>query len=331
MTLFGRVDLAKTHILQHKAFKITMYLQSLICLLAQDVVFESASELLNKLLNIDLSAKQIQRVSHWYGGQIDPIVAANHTEYMPELSPAKTKDEHTYVMVDGSMLYTREQGWKEVKLARLFHSSQNIDIQQDRNEIVDNVYVSHLGSVNKFLPKVERHISLLKTKKVFIADGAKWIWNWVEDNYPGSIQILDYYHAVEKIEEVARLQFTDVAKKKQWLSLQKLLLLNDKVYQVIENLRSVKSKNKSVKHAKQVAINYYEEHEDRMMYKTYKKKGLLIGSGPIEAAHRNVIQQRAKLSGQKWSINGAQAIINLRCYNKSKAWNIIDNLIRLAA
>ena len=83
--------------------------------------------------------------------------------------------------------------------------------------------------------------------------------------------------------------------------------------------------------AKQAAIRYYEEHEDRMLYKTYKDRGLLIGSGPIEAGNRNVIQQRLKLSGQRWTIKGAQAIANLRCYQKSGAWDKIDNLIRIAA
>ncbi len=68
-----------------------------------------------------------------------------------------------------------------------------------------------------------------------------------------------------------------------------------------------------------------------MSYKTYKNKGLLIGSGPIEAAHRNVIQQRLKLSGQKWSIKGANAVANLRCYNKSNSWELIDQIIKLAA
>ena len=95
MTLFGRIELPKSHKLQHKAFKITAYLQSLICLLAQDVVFENASALLNKLLNIDLSAKQIQRVSQWYGGQIDPIIRANHTAYIPRLRSVKDEDEHS--------------------------------------------------------------------------------------------------------------------------------------------------------------------------------------------------------------------------------------------
>lgn len=43
----------------------------------------------------------------------------------------------------------------------------------------------------------------------------------------------------------------------------------------------------------------------------------LIGSGAIEAAHRNVIQKRLKLSGQRWTIKGAQQITNLRTYKKS--------------
>ena len=57
----------------------------------------------------------------------------------------------------------------------------------------------------------------------------------------------------------------------------------------------------------------------------------MIGSGPIEAAHRSVIQQRMKLSGQKWSDDGAQAIANLRCYKQSNSWVLVDRIIRAAA
>jgi hypothetical protein len=67
-----------------------------------------------------------------------------------------------------------------------------------------------------------------------------------------------------------------------------------------------------------------------IQYKTYRDAGLLIGSGPVEAAHRSVIQQRMKLSGQKWSIKGAQAIANLRCYKYSGAWNMIENVVKVA-
>ena len=193
------------------------------------------------------------------------------------LVPSKDKDEHTYVMVDACMLFTREEKWKENKLARVFHESQNIDIQVNRKEIVDTVYVSHLGSVDDFLPKVERHLSMITNPKVFVADGAKWIWRWVEDNYPGAIQILDYYHAVEKIEDLAKHQYGDEQKRKLWLDQQKDLLLDDEVLKEISNIKNIRSKSQPASKAKQIAINYYEQHEDRMLYKTYKDKGLLIG------------------------------------------------------
>ena len=70
--------------------------------------------------------------------------------------------------------------------------------------------------------------------------------------------------------------------------------------------------------------------DDCMQYKTYREQGLLIGSGPIEAAHRNVIQQRMKRSGQKWSLDGAQALANLRCYRCSQSWDSIEKIIAAA-
>jgi hypothetical protein len=180
-------------------FKITVFIQSIICILSQQSVFAEVSSLLKKMLGLDISAKQFQNVSEYYGKQLDPIIEANQTEYIPKLSKSKpTEESTTYVMVDGSMVYTREESWKENKLARLFNKDKNIAISKERNEIVDNVYVSHLGGIDTFLPKLERHIAQVNNKKVFIADGAKWIWNWVEDNYPGAIQILDFYHAIEK-------------------------------------------------------------------------------------------------------------------------------------
>ncbi len=78
-------------------------------------------------------------------------------------------------MVDGSTLFTREQGWKEMKLARFSNERQNVDIQRNRKEIVESIYVSHLGPKDKFFTKLERHLSLVKNLKIFVCDGAKYI------------------------------------------------------------------------------------------------------------------------------------------------------------
>ena len=74
-------------------------------------------------------------------------------------------------------------------------------------------------------------------------------------------------------------------------------------------------------------IKYYQANSKRMQYKTYREKGWLIGSGPIEAAHRHVIQQRMKLSGQRWTLKGAQQLANLRMASKSNQWHKVYNAI----
>jgi len=304
-------------------------MQELMCLLGQSMVFEEASEVFKQTMNLEVSAPQIQRLCHHHGTAVDLVIAANCEAIIPELEP-QDKDDITYVMLDGSMLYTREDKWREIKLGRVFHGSQVAEIQQSRREIIKSVFVSHLGSVDKFFPKFERYLVPYKNK-VIIGDGAKWIWNWAEDNYPEATQILDFYHAKEKLVLFAKHQFNDDNKRLNWIKEQADKLLENGAEQVIQTLQSTRAKTKASKEAKRKAIKYYLEHDDKMQYQTYREKGYMIGSGPIEAAHRSVIQQRMKLSGQKWTINGANAIANLRCYKKSGAWKLIRKIITAAA
>ena len=119
--------------------------------------------------------------------------------------------------------------------------------------------------------------------------------------------------------------------RQKWVKIQCDKLKEDKVEEVIESIKKQRSKNDEAREIKEKTIRYYLEHEDRMLYKTYRSKGLLIGSGPIEAAHRSVLQTRMKLSGQKWSIKGANSIANLRCLYKSNAWNILEQFVKVAA
>lgn len=297
-------------------------------MLGQSKVFDEASEICKDLLRIDVSGTQIQRVCKYYGGLIDPIISKNLEAYIPKLEDVR-KDDHVYVMVDGSMLFTRDDGWKEIKLARIFNQRKIIPISEKRNELAESVYVSHMGSVNEFFPKLERHL-VNYNYKVIIGDGAKWIWNWVESNYPGATQILDFYHAKEKLVIFANHQFKDIEKRQNWVKEQSNRLKQDQVEEVITLLQKTRSLNEKAKETKNNAVKYFMDHADKMMYKTFTERGLLIGSGPIEAAHRNVLQQRMKLSGQRWSVNGANAIANLRCYRKSDAWDIVEEIIKAA-
>ncbi len=307
---------------------MSQYLQLLVCLLGQLMVYEEASKVIKKLLHVDISSPQIQRVCRFYGGLLDPLIERNIEEYIPTLSGV-SGDDRVYVMVDGSFLPARNKEWKEIKLGRIFNEQKIIPIHSKRKEVIESIYVSHMGSVDEFFPKLERHLVPYKNK-VIIADGATWIWNWAEDNYPGALQILDFYHAKEKLVLFANHYFKDDEKRKNWIAQRSQDLKENRVEAVIEQVKSMRCKGEKAKEFKDKLIKYYIEHADRMMYKTYTDQGLLIGSGPVEAAHRSVLQQRMKLSGQKWSKEGANAIANLRCYYKSGAWEIIEKVIRAA-
>lgn len=300
------------------------------CLVGQAVVFEEGCELMSELMGLEVGSSQLQRVCTYYGNEVDPLIKSNCESIIPRLRSNQHDQESVYVMMDGSMIFTTDHEWRELKLGRLFYDHQVIDIQTKRREVLDSVFVGHLGSVNDFFPKFERHL-VNYYNKVIIGDGAKWIWNWAEDNYPAATQILDFYHAKEKLVIFARHQFKEEQDRIQWIKQQTDKLLDNDVEQVMVTLQSCRAKTPEAKLAKQKAIDYYIEHEDRMQYKTYREKGLMIGSGPIEAAHRSVIQQRMKLSGQKWSIAGAQAMTNLRCYKHSGAWDMIKKIIAAAA
>lgn len=303
-------------------------MQVLICLLGQGEIFQKASELFRELMNIHISDNQILRVCEHYGSILEKGIIKNISSAIAELK-SKIKDEITYIMLDGSMLLTKKFKWKEIKLCRIFKQSQNIGIQEHRNKITKSVFVSHLGGVNKFFLKVERHLTTYKNK-VFIGDGASWIWKWVENNYPGAIQILDFYHAFEKLCALAANHFKDVEKRNEWIEAIKQKLLNDQVADVIDEIKSLKV-TKVISEQKSKLVSYYTTHEDRMLYKTFRDKGLMIGSGPIEASHINVIQQRMKLAGQRWTFNGANAVATLRCFHSGGNWERVVNCVKLAA
>ena len=327
----GRIDLPKGHVLCKGTndFSMSERVRGLCCLLGQHSVYEQASELFSELLDVELSGMQIQRVCTHYGNLVDPLVEGNCEQVIAQLK-TNDKKEPTYIMVDGMMLPMRgEQSWKEIKLGRVF---QHQDVQQlspKRRQIRQSVYVAHTGGVDKFFPKLERHLGNYHNK-VILGDGASWIWKWAEDNYPGARQILDFYHAKEKLVLLAKEHFKDDEARRSWVKRHSDLLLDNGLEQVMVSVRRLRTLHEQAAQAKAKLLSYYEEHEDRMQYKTYRDQNLLIGSGPIEAAHRSVLQQRLKLSGQRWTTNGAQAIANLRCYRESGAWHQIQQLIKAA-
>jgi Uncharacterised protein family (UPF0236) len=317
---------SKAHSLSPKTrtgFNISPYLQETACYLGQSLPFDEGSEMLAKLTGCDLSDKQIERVSHFYGQLIEEQALQE-----ADSQPFVTQTALHYAMTDGSMVFTRQDGWREMKLGRVFAAKDMVNYK-DRREVTTSLYTAHLGNHTDFFEKFDRHLDGLKNL-VAIADGAPWIWDFFDTTYPDAIQILDFFHAMERLSQLAVVQFKDKDTRSAWIEEQRKQLLDDKVEVVIQTIKELvcKGQNQDIQ---QKTITYLNNNKRRMLYKTYTDKGYLIGSGAIESAHRHVIQQRMKLAGQRWTIQGVQQIANLRVTYKNGFEQNIKSIIKKAA
>lgn len=303
-----------------KGFRQSPYLQELGCYVGQLLPFDEGSLCLKKLSDISLTDKQIERLSHHYGEVLEE-------ETEDSYEPLPTQEPH-YAMMDGSMIFIRNQGWKELKLGRVFAASACYPIK-NRGVIAQSRYVAHLGNHEDFLTKFDLEVRN-KKQIVAIGDGARWIWDYWSTNYPDAIQILDYFHLIEKIGEWSMLVMKDASQREDWIKLCEKLLLNNESSEVESMIQSVECQGDK-KDKQQGLLTYLSNNKHRINYKTYLDNNLCIGSGAIESANKEVIQKRLKLSGQRWTLKGAQQIVNLRIKLKNNQWQELVNQIKKAA
>ena len=152
-------------------------------------------------------------------------------------------------------------------------------------------------------------------KKVVMGDGAEWIWNLADQHFPGSVQIVDLYHARQHLWELARRLYpNDPAGQNAWMKVhQKRLLDKGKIEKLVLALRSIESTNADVLEKIRTEADYFARNAERMRYPPFRKQHLFVGSGVIEAGCKTVIGSRLKQSGMFWTVRGANSIIALRC------------------
>lgn len=304
--------------------KLSPYFQELLVSVGQEEVYGQGSALIEQLLRIPCNSMQIHRQTNKHGKAVAKALEA--------ASPQQAS-QRVYAMLDGSMVLTREEGWKEVKIGRVFSEQTHIRCPEKRNWIKHSEYVAHLGCHQEFEGKMSTLTDKyegLADELVFINDGAKWIWNWIASSYPKARQILDFFHAKAHLSTFSALYFRTKTQHQDWLKAQSELLISKGGSALIQVLEELPYRTASLEKEKTKLVQYYKNNEHRMNYPVYLEKGLLIGSGPMEAAHRTVSQKRLKLSGQHWTINGAQNVLNLRVLNLSGKWAELQNMLKAA-
>jgi len=164
-----------------------------------------------------------------------------------------------------------------------------------------------------------------------LGDGATWIWNSFSHHYPDAVEILDYYHATEHLDDVAKAWYgEDSDKAKCWLQARELDLLCDCVEDVINSIRSWHPVDENAKEIRRVELGYFEKNKYRMLYASLKANGYHIGSGLVESACKTIVTQRLKQSGMRWSEPGAESMVHLRSFLLSDRSADISRFARAA-
>ena len=329
-TRYGVIHISKSHRFHSgsSGSSVSPYFQELLVYLGQHTCYQQASEVVEKLIGVSTNAMQIQRLTNQYGERVGELLNQS------TLAQAVEQEQVTYAQLDGAMLLTREQGWQEGKLGRVFSSQSRYSSASDRGAVHHSEYVAHLGGHQEFEAKmsvVTDKYEHLAERLVFISDGAPWISNWINAAYPSASQILDFYHAKEHLGEFAAVYFANKALASQWTERIGEQLLAEGVEAVINSIKTLSKSSQTTEKQRNSSLNYYQNNAYRMNYPAYLARGWCIGSGAIEAAHRTVSQQRLKLSGQRWTRYGAQCVLNLRVLRMSGRWHELQHIIKHAA
>ena len=186
--------------------KLSSLLKEKLVFIGQLDSYERGSVIAEKLMRIQTNDTCIYRITDEVGE-----CSSDWLEEKQSLSEDSPESEKSVlnIQVDGSFLSTRKLGWKEVKLGRIYKSSE-VESVDNQDLMSNSEYLSHFGNCEKFAKKMDRLIGTRekdKTELVFVNDGAEWIKNWINRQYPDAVEILDYYHAMEHICDFLECQY----------------------------------------------------------------------------------------------------------------------------
>jgi hypothetical protein len=294
--------------------------------------FEEGSTLLRELADVEVNAKQVERVAEQLGAEIAEQ-EQHSTEPLSERPSAPT----LYLGMDGTgvpMRSTELRGragkqpdgsakTREVKLCTVW-SAESRDEEgcpvRDEGSVSYSAAIESAATLDtdrelaEFTQRVEREATRRccreATRLVVIGDGASWIWNLAQELFPQAMEIVDRFHVKERLSKLAKSLYGETSEEaKRWAQ---------KRYKQLDEGRWKSLLVAIVRHAlhskaARDCLQYLRRNRQRMRYPEFHAQGLCTSSGVLEAGCKGAIGTRLKRGGMHWTVRGANAIIALRC------------------
>jgi len=337
----------KDHMLGIEATSFTTGVRHSVDRLASAEPFEWCSEVLEEIVGINVSAKEIQRIAEADGAHIEAGFSAfkdnlftGEAENEPFAKQLRPPDDVgtvpvMYIEYDGTgiPMVRREAAnrkgkqkdgsakTREAKLGCIFTQTGKDDKGNPLRDDGSTTYFGAIETADEFGQRVYANavrcgLGTAGTV-VVLGDGAKWIWNLASVHFPGALEIVDLYHAKEHVWKIIEKADADTGRqhvlKTDWSG----MLEAGEIEEMVQAIEAYLMAN-FTKEEIESETGYFTTNAKRMRYADFKKQGLFVGSGVIEAGCKTVVGSRCKRSGMFWTVGGANAILALRCHHISR-------------
>ena len=307
--------------------------------------YRRAARQFTQLTHVALSASSLCRLVTAYGQKLVGLQAAEAIA-MVQVGKAEAEviwrqvpepdSECMNISLDGALIHLRDEGWKEVKVATV--SAVTYEVDEERGDwsmrLMKHSYRAGLWDAAEFAKQQWAEAAGRGVEKASyvssVNDGAPWIWNITRMCYAQCVEILDWWHAVQRLWTIGHQRFgAETAEAAAWVRVQKGLLAQSRLRQIVRNIRRLYPQGQMVPDEVRKALSYLIRNRARMRYKEFRRAGYPIGSGSVESGCKVVAQTRLKQAGMRWSRQGAQAVLVLRSFLLSDRWSHATSLLGL--
>jgi hypothetical protein len=295
--------------------------------------FREAAQDLQLYGAIHVAPKDVERTAETMGRQIDDWMREQASAAVLKAdvaSPGEAPIPIFYAELDGTgapmrkgeLLETRGKGedgeakTNEVKLGCVFTQTA---LDEEGRPVRDPDSTSYVGAIEPsmdFGPRL--HAEALRrglaraAHVVVLSDGAAYNKSIAEEHFPQATHIVDLYHARERLSEFIK-SWTPHAVAGPFHQQCLALLDEGRIEELTQQMEQPLPRSGKRRAAGLKKINYFLKRAEQMRYGEFRRQGLFVGSGVIEAGCKTLIGKRFKNSGMFWSRRGANAIIAARC------------------
>lgn len=168
------------------------------------------------------------------------------------------------------------------------------------------------------------------TYRVALTDGSLALQQQMLAHLPEFTLILDIIHATEYLWDAANARFGETSSQRlTWVRQALAWLLENHLDDLLDDL-SIQATGLPVPQQETLShvAAYLRRNRPFMDYQRYLALGWPIGTGVVEGACRHLVKDRFEQAGMRWSLAGAQTLLDLRAVAFNDDWDDFQHFRR---